>query len=380
MGFRNPILGGGGVLVYPSIHSDDYVPGVSGYTINKDGSVEFNNGTFRGTVTGGSFDGTNFIISPAGMFFYSGTPALGNLILSATNNVSVDSFGNVVRPNSFTAYGTAGANATLEQTSGVGRLRFPSGSASELFSPQIASSLGVSGTQFIGAAFEGAQLNVAGHEDWVFISLNSPNVGGTSFANGAIGYVNNAQVVGNVAHWDNTGFNIDQGPGNVQTDVTQRNATTSTVTQITPSYAIPANLMAPGNSWELELFLAGNQSVTTATTLEFFFQVNTNNTTITLPAGFMPANGAFRGRARLVVACKIAGAANTAAIFINGTVAITATSFVAANSTHWEVSSPNVQGPNASVDTTVSQLCAISAQWGTTGSLGGLYSRFQRLS
>lgn len=381
MGFRNPILGGGGALVYPSIHSANYVPGVSGYTINKDGSVEFNNGTFRGTVTGGSFNGTNFIISPSGMFFYSGTPALGNLIMSATNNVTTDSFGNVVRPNSFTVYGTAGANATLQQTAGIGLLKFPSGSASELSSSQLASALeGAGAAQFIATAFEGSQLNVAGHEDWVFIQVNSPNVGGTSFANGSIGYVNNAQVSNNVAHWDNTGFNIDQGPGNVQTDVTQRNATTNVSTQITPSYSIPANLMAAGNSWELELFLAGNQNATTATTLTFTFQVNGNNTAITVPAGFATANGAFRGSVKLKLACKIPGPANTAAIFINGEVTLTQTTFAIANSNKFEVSSPNAQGPNASVDTTVTQLVAISATWGTSGSLGGLYSRFQRMS
>lgn len=381
MGFRNPILGGGGALVYPSIHSANFVPGVSGYTINKDGSVEFNNGVFRGTVTGGSFNGTNFIISPSGMFFYSGTPALGNLIMSATNNVTTDSFGNVVRPNSFTVYGSGGSNVSLQETAGFGVLRLPSGNVNELVGGLLASSLAGSGlTQFIATAFEGAQLNIAGHEDWVFLQLNSPNFGGTSFANGSIGYVNNAQVAAQVAHWDNTGFIIDQGPGNVQTDVTQRNATTNAVTQVTPTFSIPANLMAPGNSWELELFLAGNQNATTITTLEFFFQVNGNNTAITLPASFVTLNGAFRGSAKLKLACKIAGPANTAAIFLNGEVTITQTTFAVANSNKWEVSSPNAQGPNANVDTTVVQAVAISAQWGTSGSLGGLYSRFQRMS
>ena len=40
-GFNNPLVGDGGGLVYPSIHSPNYVPGVSGWTINKDGSAEF---------------------------------------------------------------------------------------------------------------------------------------------------------------------------------------------------------------------------------------------------------------------------------------------------------------------------------------------------
>lgn len=47
-GFSDPIIGGDGALVYPSIHSPDYLPGVSGWTINKDGSAEFSDVTVRG--------------------------------------------------------------------------------------------------------------------------------------------------------------------------------------------------------------------------------------------------------------------------------------------------------------------------------------------
>lgn len=42
-GFSNPIIGGGGSLVYPSIHSPNFVHGSSGWSINKDGSAEFQN-------------------------------------------------------------------------------------------------------------------------------------------------------------------------------------------------------------------------------------------------------------------------------------------------------------------------------------------------
>jgi len=46
----------GVVLIRSSIQSPNYVAGVSGWTINQDGSVEFNNATFRGTVI---VDGSN---------------------------------------------------------------------------------------------------------------------------------------------------------------------------------------------------------------------------------------------------------------------------------------------------------------------------------
>lgn len=50
MQFGNPILGGSGSLVRQSIHSPDYVAGVSGWTINKDGTAEFNATTIRGDL------------------------------------------------------------------------------------------------------------------------------------------------------------------------------------------------------------------------------------------------------------------------------------------------------------------------------------------
>jgi hypothetical protein len=49
--FNNPVLGGGNTLIRTSIHSPDYVAGVSGWTINKDGSAEFNDVDIRGTFT-----------------------------------------------------------------------------------------------------------------------------------------------------------------------------------------------------------------------------------------------------------------------------------------------------------------------------------------
>lgn len=41
-GFANPIIGGGGGLVYPSIHSPDFVEGTTGWSIDKNGNAEFN--------------------------------------------------------------------------------------------------------------------------------------------------------------------------------------------------------------------------------------------------------------------------------------------------------------------------------------------------
>lgn len=93
-GFLDPIVGGQALRI-PSIRSPNFLTGVSGWTINKDGSAEFNNGVFRGTVTAAAFIGTDFVINTQGQFFYSGPPALGNLILSIAPVAGVsDGFGN----------------------------------------------------------------------------------------------------------------------------------------------------------------------------------------------------------------------------------------------------------------------------------------------
>lgn len=49
MAFQNDVVAGT-TLVRPAIRSANYVPGVSGWTINRDGSAEFASGTFRGPV------------------------------------------------------------------------------------------------------------------------------------------------------------------------------------------------------------------------------------------------------------------------------------------------------------------------------------------
>lgn len=102
MGWGDPVVGGV-ALRRAAIQSPNYVAGSAGWTINQDGSVEFNNGTFRGTVTAGTFQGTNFIINSSGEFFYSSTPAAGNLVASISNNPGTDAFGNAY-PAGYTTY------------------------------------------------------------------------------------------------------------------------------------------------------------------------------------------------------------------------------------------------------------------------------------
>lgn len=89
MPFRDPILGGN-VLVRTAMQSPNYASGSSGWRIARDGTVEFNNGTFRGSLAAGTNPGQHFIVNNA---------ATGDAldVYDSSNNLvfSIDAAGNV---------------------------------------------------------------------------------------------------------------------------------------------------------------------------------------------------------------------------------------------------------------------------------------------
>jgi hypothetical protein len=113
MGFANDILGGAASLIRAAIKSPKLLSGSTGWSVNKDGSAEFNNVVIRGTIQAGHFIGTGegqeFVI-------YSGTPAANNLIASITSAPAVDSFGNFILPQLASYGGTAGSYWALQQS------------------------------------------------------------------------------------------------------------------------------------------------------------------------------------------------------------------------------------------------------------------------
>lgn len=85
-GFSNSILGGMSKLIRAAIQSPNFVHGSTGWSINKNGTAEFNNIIIRnGTVISGVF-----------LLYSSATPALGNLVVSfAPIAGGTDTVGNV---------------------------------------------------------------------------------------------------------------------------------------------------------------------------------------------------------------------------------------------------------------------------------------------
>lgn len=88
-GFPDAFAGNQGAILIEALKTPNYVAGVSGWTINRDGSAEFNNLSLRGT-----FSGTDYVINSSGEFFYSGVPALGDLAISLAIAAGNDSFTN----------------------------------------------------------------------------------------------------------------------------------------------------------------------------------------------------------------------------------------------------------------------------------------------
>lgn len=87
----DPIAAGDGSLIYPGLQSVDYVAGLAGWRIARNGDVEFNRGTFRGTLTiRNSTTGAGVVISPTTGFIEmypdnaGGTFSAGGIRYSAT--------------------------------------------------------------------------------------------------------------------------------------------------------------------------------------------------------------------------------------------------------------------------------------------------------
>jgi len=86
MGFNNPLTGENGKLIYEQIQSPNFQTGVSGWIVRKDGTVEFNSGVFRGSISIGN--------SQELLIYSSAAPAAGTLIVALAGAAGNDGLGN----------------------------------------------------------------------------------------------------------------------------------------------------------------------------------------------------------------------------------------------------------------------------------------------
>lgn len=182
-GFADPVVTALGTLIKQQIMSPNFITGISGWRIAKDGSAEFNNLTIRGT-----FFGTDYIVNSSGIFFYSGTPAHGNLILALAPVAGTDSF-----VNSYNAGFTAGATGSGEQIvigvhSGSPLIFFLSAIATALNNAALMLNLTGSGTAIYDTLVIKSSQDTA-HVDYVAINLDGNSNDGTHGTNLSLAYV-----------------------------------------------------------------------------------------------------------------------------------------------------------------------------------------------
>ena len=106
MSFTNSVVGGQGALVRPAIKSPNFVPGISGWTINKDGTAQFTGITLLGGL----------------QLIYSSPPGPGKLLQSSSAAAGTDVFGNAYLQG-LTSYFNTGAGFTADNVNG-GQIRF----------------------------------------------------------------------------------------------------------------------------------------------------------------------------------------------------------------------------------------------------------------
>lgn len=223
MTFNNPITGQGGSLIIASLHSPNYVPGVSGWTLNSDGSAELTglsvggsisdltDGTLNavGTIGSGQLrtaaTGARTVIDSAGIRLYNSgggqvvnlDATTGNATFAGTLSGASGSFSGSVSGSSITGSTVSGGLVTgaTVQTSGSGQrvTLNPSGSI------DLVGSLGHTGTVLVNAFGEiaitagGGSVRVGGAQCTITTPLSAGSISGSSFftaGNGTFGSLN----------------------------------------------------------------------------------------------------------------------------------------------------------------------------------------------
>lgn len=135
-GFSSPIVGGQSKLIRPAVQSPNFQTGSNGWTINKDGSAEFNNVAVRGQINAGSISAGSIGSSTiTNSDFQGGTMENTNIVFdsnggtllayaSVTNLASFSSSGTFTVPAGITSIRAecwgAGCGGLIGETGGAG--------------------------------------------------------------------------------------------------------------------------------------------------------------------------------------------------------------------------------------------------------------------
>lgn len=312
MGFNNPLTGLNGSLIYPQIKSPDFNLGAqTGWAILKNGNAYFFNVVATGTITATAFIGTDFVINSSGEFFYSGTPANGNLILSLANTSGTDAQGNtyVAGLGIYTASTNIGSwNATgfkiLNTASSLNGTLSVTPNGTTGISPVLSLNTGenVSSTtahieaQYQGAlsadalSFVGPVTTADADASQILLSIIGAAAGAPGSATGQFLWRDTPSGQSVLGQWDNNGFHIYMGSINgVQPGTgTPPIAETWHTAALTASFTNNGAADAPPR-YRIEPVGSGSVVRLDGTVVVNVAAVPGATTMFTLPVGYRPA-------------------------------------------------------------------------------------------
>lgn len=235
-------------------------------------------------TSGDVFKGRQVIVfgnSPgAGIFVYTGTPALGNppVLSIVAPGVTQDPYGNPVT----SVLGVQGSDGVVS-IKDPAFIEFPSGNAAEKASAELVAEVqGSSPSESIQLFIVGAQAQGAGADDFVFMNLLSAAADGSSRAGMQFVYNDLSNVPLEYAFMNDQGFNIVAGNAAGQLPGTS------------PAQIAGWQIQAVGGSpaWSGDLFyikcLENNVLLYGTLTAPGTTPVN-NNVLYTLPSGYQPS-------------------------------------------------------------------------------------------
>jgi hypothetical protein len=258
----NPVVGGTALRI-PAIQSPNYNPATgTGWAIFANGTAVF----YGLTITDGVITGPDYIINPSGAFFYSGTPALGNLLASVTPGSGTDSEGNAYLAG-FTVYdGSAYIQVHVNSSFGAPAIEMPTGAGSEedhgAIYTAVANALAVNEYPYMNIFGPGS----ADDNTQAGITLVASAKNGASLVAGEL-VLDDAGTVKIVAYWNASGFYVTaNNDGNTySTGKLWKQATSTTINSTTPIAITGLSYNVAASTYRLHGFVIATVAAAGAT-------------------------------------------------------------------------------------------------------------------
>jgi hypothetical protein len=371
-----------GNLAIPSVQSPNFMEGITGWQISKNGNAEFNNLTIRGT-----FYGIDFVINSTGLFFYSPTEVLGNLVLSISPNGGTGPFGETIRNGINLINGTAYQQLHINSTYNAPADEFVTGVVSEAQHAAIYAIAGFTGlpTELIDFYLIGPGSSSDNTQAAVGLVSNTAN--GANEAAGLLEMIVSG-VSQQTAYWDVNGVHF-YTPGRTlwaptlsQTDATLSTASTTGFQNLDKVWQIPVGDITLNCVYRLTVagtIAIGNTAQVLTLCLNAF-----SSPSIQLPIGAAEflANTSYWFRAQGEVLFNPIGSNGQYFGGLTFDMGVSAANQATVAGTNQTAGGFAAEGFATSINTTVAGTIALQAKWGAVvgaPTISGRYSTLERL-